>query len=152
MMVGAPYILHNKWPHVACYTIEIMNHCLATAIPNGKTPCQLLLEFMNIPNPIPNLYALHTFGEPGWVHIPEQHHTQGNKFSPPATKQYLVGCEASASTLCRILLQTRPLAQAVSSELWYLFVRLARLAFDLLLLQHLRLSLHLSFTMSSVLT
>jgi hypothetical protein len=32
-----PHILHNKWPHAACYTIEIMNHCPTTAIPNSKT-------------------------------------------------------------------------------------------------------------------
>jgi hypothetical protein len=95
MMVRAPHIPHNKWPHVACYAIEIMNHCLTTATPDGKTSCQLLLEFMNIPNLIPNLYALRTFGEPGWVHIPEQRRTQGNKFSPRATKQYFVGCKGS---------------------------------------------------------
>jgi hypothetical protein len=95
MMVGAPHIPHNKWPHAARYAIEIMNHCPTTAIPNGKTPRQLLLEFMNIPNPIPNLYALRTFGEPGWVHIPEQRRTQGDKFSPRATKQYFVGREGS---------------------------------------------------------
>jgi hypothetical protein len=49
-----------------------MNHCPTTAIPSGKTPRQLLLEFMNILNPVLNLYALQKFGEPGWVYIPKQ--------------------------------------------------------------------------------
>jgi hypothetical protein len=90
MIVRAPHILHNKWPHAACYAIKIMNHCPTTAIPNSKTPRQLLLEFMNIPNTILTLYALCTFGEPGWVHIPEQRRKQGDKFSSCATKQYFV--------------------------------------------------------------
>jgi hypothetical protein len=72
-----------------------MNHWPTTAIPDGKTPRQLLLKFMNTLNPIPNLYALRKFGEPGWVHISEQRRNQGDKFLPRATKQYFVGREGS---------------------------------------------------------
>jgi hypothetical protein len=72
MTVGAPYIPKNMWPYASRYAIEIMNHCPTTAIPSGKTPRQLLLEFMNILNPVLNLYALQKFGEPGWVYIPKQ--------------------------------------------------------------------------------
>jgi hypothetical protein len=93
--VGAPHIPRNIWPYASRYAIEIMNHCITTAISSGKTPRQLLLEYMNNPNPVPNLYALRKFGEPGWVHIPEQRRAQGDKFSPRATKQYFVGREGS---------------------------------------------------------
>jgi hypothetical protein len=61
--VGAPHTPKNMWPYVSRYAIEIMNHCITTAIPSGKTPRQLLLEFINIPNPVPNLYALRKFGD-----------------------------------------------------------------------------------------
>jgi hypothetical protein len=95
MMVRAPHIPKSMWPYASRYAIKIMNHCPTTAIPSGKTRRQLLLEFMNIPNPVPNLYALRKFDKPGWVHIPEQRRAQGDKFLPRATKQYFVGREGS---------------------------------------------------------
>jgi hypothetical protein len=48
-----------------------------------------------MPNPVLNLYALRTYGEPGWVYIPEQRRVQSDKFSPRAYKAYFLGCEGS---------------------------------------------------------
>jgi hypothetical protein len=95
MMVGASHIPHNKWPHAAHYTIKIIKYCPTTAIPHSKTPRLLLLESVDISNPILNFYALCMFGELGWVHVSEQRRRQGNKFYSCATKQYFVGRKGS---------------------------------------------------------
>jgi hypothetical protein len=82
MLIGALHIPKKLWPYAARYATELMNYYPTTAHDDGKTPQQKLLEFMNTPNPVPNLYALRTFGEAGWVYIPEQRRVQSDKFSP----------------------------------------------------------------------
>lgn len=83
------------WPYAARYATELTNHYPTTALADSKTPHQMLLEYMGVPNPIPNLCALRKFGEAGWVHIPEQRRVQSDKFSARATKAYFVGREGS---------------------------------------------------------
>jgi hypothetical protein len=59
----------------------------------GKTPRQLLLEYMNTPNLVPNLYSLHKYGKLGYVYILEQCRVRGDKFLPRVIKAYFVGCK-----------------------------------------------------------
>ena len=94
-MIGAPHLLNSLWPYAARYATKLINHYLTTALAKGKTPRQMLLEYMDTPNPVPNLCALRKFGEAGWVHIPEQRRVQSDKFSARATKAYFVGREGS---------------------------------------------------------
>jgi hypothetical protein len=98
-MVGAPHNPRNMWLYASRYAIEIMNHRPMTVIPSVKAPRQLRQEFMNIPNPVPDLRALRKFGEPGWIHILEQRRTQRDVFPLRATKQHSVGREGSGTYL-----------------------------------------------------
>jgi hypothetical protein len=72
-----------------------MNHYPSTALPDGKTPRQLLLEFLKTPNPVPSVYGIRKFRQPRWVHIPKQRRITGDKFSPRARKAYMVGSDGS---------------------------------------------------------
>jgi hypothetical protein len=92
--------------NAAKYAVELLNHYPTTAVPEGKTPRQLLLEHMGAANPVPNHYCFRKFGEPGWVYIPKDRRVQGNKFAPRATKTYFIGPEGS-----RICLMWNPEAQ-----------------------------------------
>jgi hypothetical protein len=92
--------------NAAKYAVELQNHYPTTAIPDNKTPRQLLLEYMGAANPVPNLYSFRKFGEPGWVHIPKERRIQGEKFAPRAIKMYFIGRESS-----RIYLMWNPEAQ-----------------------------------------
>jgi hypothetical protein len=108
MQIGAPHVPKNLWPYTARYATELINHYPTTAVAGGKTPRQLLLEYMNTPNSVPNLYSLRKYGELGYVHIPEQCRVRGDKFLPRAIKAYFVGREGS-----RIYLMWDPAAQKV---------------------------------------
>jgi hypothetical protein len=95
IMNAAPHLPAKLWPYAAKYAVELLNHYPTTAVPDGKTPRQLLLEHMGAANPVPNLCSFRKFGEPGWVHIPKERRVQGNKFAPRATKMYFIGRESS---------------------------------------------------------
>jgi hypothetical protein len=71
MMIAAPRLPRNLWPYATKYTAELMNHYPSTALPDGKTPRQLLLEFLKTLNPVPSVYGIRKFGQPGRAHIPE---------------------------------------------------------------------------------
>jgi len=106
MMNAAPHLPAKLWPYAAKYAVELQNYYPTTAIPDDKTPRQLLLEHMGVANPVPNLYSFRKFGEPGWVHIPKERRVQGEKFAPRAIKMYFIGRESS-----RIYLMWNPEAQ-----------------------------------------
>jgi hypothetical protein len=72
MMIAAPHLPKNLWSYATKYTAELMNHCPSTVLPDDKTPQQLLLAFPKTPNPVPSVYGIRKFGQPGWAHIPEQ--------------------------------------------------------------------------------
>jgi hypothetical protein len=72
-----------------------MNHYPSTTLPNGKTPRQLLLEFLKTPNLVLSVYGIRKFRLPGWANIPKQRCTTGNKFSPRARKAYMIGRDGS---------------------------------------------------------
>jgi hypothetical protein len=72
MMNAAPHLPAKLWLYAAKYAVELLNHYPTTAVPNGKTPRQLLLEHIGASNPVPNLCSFRKFGEPGWVHIPKE--------------------------------------------------------------------------------
>jgi hypothetical protein len=95
MMIAAPHLPKNLWPYATKYTAKLMNHYPSTALPDGKTPRQLLLEFLKTPNPVPSVYGIRKFGQPRWAHIPEQRRVTGDKFSPRARKAYMVGRDSS---------------------------------------------------------
>jgi len=95
MQIGAPHVPKNLWPFTARYAAELINHNPTTAVLGGKTPRQLLVEYMGTPIPVPNLYSIRKYGELGFVHIPEQRRVQGDKFSAHAFKAYFVGREGS---------------------------------------------------------
>jgi hypothetical protein len=95
MMNAAPHLPAKLWPYAAKYAVELQNYYPTTAIPDGKTPRQLLLEHMGAANPVPNLYSFRKFGEPGWVHIPKERRVQGKKFAPRAVKMYFIGRKSS---------------------------------------------------------
>jgi hypothetical protein len=98
MMNAAPHLPAKLWPYAAKYAVELLNHYPTTAVPDGKTPRQLLLKHMGAANPVPNLCSFRKFGEPGWVHIPKDRRVQGEKFAPRATKMYFIGREGSDFT------------------------------------------------------
>jgi hypothetical protein len=106
MMNAAPHLPAKLWPYAAKYAVELQNHYPTTAIPDGKTPRQLLLEHIGAANPVPDLYSFRKFGEPGWVHIPKERRVQGEKFAPRAIKMYFIGREGS-----RIYLMWNPETQ-----------------------------------------
>jgi len=108
MQIGAPHVPKNLWPFTARYAAELINHYPTTAVPGGKTPRQLLMEYMGTPNPVPNLHSIRKYGELGFVHIPEQRRVQGDKFSARAIKAYFVGREGS-----RIYLMWDPISNKV---------------------------------------
>jgi len=95
MMNAAPHLRAKLWPYAAKYAVELQNHYPTTAIPDDRTPRQLLLEHMGAANPVPNLYSFRKFGEPGWVHIPKERRVQGENFAPRAIKMYFIGRESS---------------------------------------------------------
>jgi hypothetical protein len=95
MQIGAPHVPNNLWPYTARYAAKLINHYPTTAVPDGKTPRQLLMEHMGTPNLVPNLHSIRKYGELGFVHIPEQRRVQGDKFSARAFKAYFVGREGS---------------------------------------------------------
>ena len=64
MMNAAPYLPTKLWPYAAKYAVELLNHYPTTAVPDGKTPRQLLLEHTGAANPVPNLCSFRKFGEP----------------------------------------------------------------------------------------
>ena len=108
MQIGAPHVPKNLWPFTARYAAELINHYPTTVVPGGKTPRQLLMEYIGTPNPVPNLHSIRKYGELGFVHIPEQRRVQGNKFSARAFKAYFVGREGS-----RIYLMWDPVSNRV---------------------------------------
>jgi hypothetical protein len=94
-MIAALHLLKSLWPYATKYTAELINHYLSTALANGKTLQQLLLEFLKTPNPVPSVYSIRKFRQPRWAHIPEQRRITGEKFSPRARKAYMVGRDSS---------------------------------------------------------
>lgn len=75
----------------ARYACELANLYPTTALPDGKTPRQKLLESLKVANPIPDLYAVHRFGAPGGL----QRRVQAEKFEPRAVKAYYVERDGS---------------------------------------------------------
>jgi hypothetical protein len=108
MITAAPHLPQSLWPLAATYAVELLNYYLTTAVPDDKTPQQLLLEHTGAANPVPNLCNFRKFGEPGWVYIPKERRVQGEKFAPRATKMYFVGREGS-----RIYIMWDPVAKKV---------------------------------------
>jgi hypothetical protein len=116
MLNGASHLPKKLWPLAAEYSIDLMNHTPTASLPDGKTPRQLLLEHMKVVNTVPNLSTVRTFGEPGYVHTPEQRRTKGSKFEPRAERCYFVGRQGS-----RIYLMWHPRLDRVtrtSSVTW----------------------------------
>ncbi|KAG9386986.1 Retrovirus Pol polyprotein from transposon TNT 1-94 [Pyrenophora tritici-repentis] len=98
------------------YSIDVLNHSVSSAVPDSKTPRQLLFEHMKVANPVPNLCSFRTFGEAGYVHQPVQRRVQSAKFEPRSVKMYFVGREGS-----RIYLMWDPVTQSIhrtSSVVW----------------------------------
>jgi hypothetical protein len=95
MLIAALHLPKELWPYAARYAVELLNHYPTTAVPCGKTPCQMLLEHMKVANPVPSLHSVRTFGEPGYVHTPVQKRVKSAKFQPRAMKMYFVGREGS---------------------------------------------------------
>jgi hypothetical protein len=95
MMIAALHLPKNLWLYATKYTAKLINHYLSTALPDGKTPRQLLLEFLKTLNLVPSVYGIRKFGQPGWAHIPEQRRITGDKFSPRSRKAYMVGRDGS---------------------------------------------------------
>ncbi|KAA8627632.1 Retrovirus-related Pol polyprotein from transposon TNT 1-94 [Pyrenophora tritici-repentis] len=107
---------HTYWPYAAQYSIDVLNHSVSSAVPDSKTPRQLLFEHMKVANPVPNLCSFRTFGEAGYVHQPVQRRVQSAKFEPRSVKMYFVGREGS-----RIYLMWDPVTQSIhrtSSVAW----------------------------------
>ena len=65
MMIEAPHLPKSMWPYAARYATKLINYYPTTALADGKTPRQMLLEHMGTLNPILNLCALRKFGEAG---------------------------------------------------------------------------------------
>ncbi|KAG9386150.1 hypothetical protein A1F94_002900 [Pyrenophora tritici-repentis] len=99
---------HTYWPYAAQYSIDVLNHSVSSAVPDSKTPRQLLFEHMKVANPVPNLCSFRTFGEAGYVHQPVQRRVQSAKFEPRSVKMYFVGREGS-----RIYLMWDPVTQSI---------------------------------------
>jgi hypothetical protein len=95
MMIAALHLLKNLWPYATKYTAKLINYYLSTALPDGKTLQQLLLEFLKTPNPVPSVYSMRKFRQTGWAYIPKQRCITGDKFSPRARKAYIVGRDGS---------------------------------------------------------
>jgi hypothetical protein len=95
MINAAPHLPQSLWTYAARYAVDLLNHYPTTAVTDNKTPQQLLLEHTGAANPVPNLCSFRKFGEPGWVHIPEERRVQSKKFAPRAQKMYFVGREGS---------------------------------------------------------
>jgi hypothetical protein len=108
MNTAAPHLPQSLWPLAATYAVELLNHYPTTAVPDDKTPQQLLLEHTGAANPVSNLCTFRKFGEPGWVHIPKERRVQGEKFAPRATQVYFVGREGS-----RIYMMWEPIAKKI---------------------------------------
>ncbi|KAI1676923.1 Gag-pol polyprotein [Pyrenophora tritici-repentis] len=116
MILAAPHISKSYWPYAAQYSIDVLNHSVSSAVPDSKTPRQLLFEHMKVANPVPNLCSFRTFGEAGYVHQPVQRRVQSAKFEPRSVKMYFVGREGS-----RIYLMWDPVTQSIhrtSSVAW----------------------------------
>ncbi|KAI0568090.1 hypothetical protein Alg215_12365, partial [Pyrenophora tritici-repentis] len=116
MILAAPHISKTYWPYAAQYSIDVLNHSVSSAVPDSKTPRQLLFEHMKVANPVPNLCSFRTFGEAGYVHQPVQRRVQSAKFEPRSVKMYFVGREGS-----RIYLMWDPVTQSIhrtSSVAW----------------------------------
>ncbi|KAG9384233.1 hypothetical protein A1F94_006144 [Pyrenophora tritici-repentis] len=96
--------------------MESLKPATTSAVPDSKTPRQLLFEHMKVANPVPNLCSFRTFGEAGYVHQPVQRRVQSAKFEPRSVKMYFVGREGS-----RIYLMWDPVTQSIhrtSSVVW----------------------------------
>jgi hypothetical protein len=64
MITAALHLLQSLWPLAATYAVKLLNHYLTTAVPDNKTPQQLLLKHTGAANPIPNLCNFRKFSEP----------------------------------------------------------------------------------------
>jgi len=95
MLIAALVVPQQLWPYAARYACELANLYPTMALEDRKTPRQKLLECLQVANPIPNLYSIHKFGAPSWLHKPVQRRVQAEKFEPRAIKAYYVGRDGS---------------------------------------------------------
>jgi hypothetical protein len=113
---SAPHLPKDLWPYAARYSIDVLNHTPTTAVPDDKTPRQLVLEHMQFANLVPNLSSIRVYRELGFVHRPAQRRVKGARFDSRATGTYFVGREGS-----RIYLMWDPVTATVhqtSSVTW----------------------------------
>jgi transposase InsO family protein len=83
------------WPYAARYATDLLNLSLTTALPTGKTPQHMLNEFLQLPNPVPNLSNMRQWGIQGYVHLDKQRRVQSEKFEPRSKLGHLIGREGS---------------------------------------------------------